>query len=209
MALFFGSLSKYWHNVTHSNFEPSNIIFMLAWELHSLCLWLGRKGTNNKNHQEFKCNICKKGFVLKWRLQKHMKIHNNKNCQPCHYFNNGKMCPFEELGCKFLHINSKLCRFGQECDNKMCPFRHSQEKESSETNGNISKLNDAEISNMEENDSPDKSVFVTSTPRKIACEECRNQSQCVDCFVRQENPSFEQFSDWQATILSTPDRVGR
>ena len=106
------------------------------------------------------------------------------------------MCPFEELGCKYLHINSKLCRFGQECDNKMCPFKHSYEKEPSETYDTISRLKDAEISDMEDNDSPDISVnFVTSTPRKIACEECRNQSQCVDCFVRQENPSFEQFSD--------------
>ena len=148
----------------------------------------------HEKYQQFHCDICKKRFVLKWRLQKHMKIHSNKNCQPFHYFNNGKMCPFEELGCKFLHIGSKFCRFGQECDNKMCPFRHSKESEPSEANDTNTKLNDVEISDMEDNDSPDKIVnFVTSTPRKIDCEECKNQSQCVDCFVRQENP--EHFAD--------------
>jgi hypothetical protein len=90
----------------------------------------------------------------------------------------------------------------------MCPFRHSQEKEPYETNDTIGKLKDTEISDMEDNDSPDISVnFVTSTPRKIACEECRTQSQCVDCFVRQENPSVEQLAEWRETILSTPDRV--
>ena len=65
----------------------------------------------HENHRQFQCDMCKKTFVLKWRLEKHMNIHNNENCHPCHYFNNGKMCPFEELGCKFLHINSKCVGF--------------------------------------------------------------------------------------------------
>ena len=67
---------------------------------------------------------------------------------------------------------------------------------------------------MEDNDSPvDRVKFKTSTPRKIDCEECRNQSQCVDCFVRQENPSIIEFSHCLATLLSTPvprqDAAGR
>ena len=104
---------------------------------------------------------------------------------------------------KFLHINSKFCKFGQECDNKMCSFWHAKEKEQSD---NLANLNDAEKSYMEDNNSTDKSVnFVTSTPKKIECEECRNQSQCDDCFVRQENP--EHFPNWQGTLFSTPDRV--
>ena len=62
--------------------------------------------TFHENHPEFKCEVCEKTFVLKWRLRKHMKIHNG-HVQPCHYYNNNKTCPFEELGCKFNHINSE------------------------------------------------------------------------------------------------------
>jgi hypothetical protein len=50
--------------------------------------------------------------------------------------------------------------------------------------------NDATKSDMEDKDTSDDSLnFVTSTPvkRKLNCEECANQSQCV--FVRQENQS--------------------
>ena len=53
------------------------------------------------------------------------------------------------------------------------------------------KKNDVQISDMEDGDNSDDLVnFVTSTPvkRKIQCEECKNETQCVDCFVRQENP---------------------
>ena len=67
-----------------------------------------RVKTFHENHPEFKCEVCEKTFVLKWRLRKHMKIHNG-HVQPCHYYNNNKTCPFEELGCKFNHINSENC----------------------------------------------------------------------------------------------------
>ena len=99
------------------------------------------------------------------------------------------MCPFEELGCKFLNINSRNCRLGQLCDKRLCPFRHLQEEEPHETNN--TNIKDAEISDMEDNDSVN---FMTSTPRKIDCEECKDQSQCVDCYVSQENPSVIEFS---------------
>ena len=54
-------------------------------------------------------------------------------------------------------------------------------------------INDGQISDMEDNDISDDGVnFVTSTPvkRKVNCKECKNETQCVDCFVRQENPQF-------------------
>jgi hypothetical protein len=68
-------------------------------------------------------------------------------------------------------------------------------------------INDGQISDMEDNDISDDGVnFVTVTPvkRKVNCKECKNETQCVDCFVRQEHPHF---SPCQVTILSTPDRV--
>ena len=58
-----------------------------------------------KKHETYKeqeCDHCGKSFVTTWRLRKHMRIHSQftKNCR---YFQAGMACPFEELGCKFLH----------------------------------------------------------------------------------------------------------
>ena len=79
----------------------------------------------------FECDQCGKGFVLKWRLRKHLNIHTQTNAQPCHYFNNNVKCPFEEFGCKFLHIASKNCQFGQKCKRTLCPYRHLETKSNS------------------------------------------------------------------------------
>ena len=48
--------------------------------------------------------------------------------QNCHYFNNGKMCPFEELGCKLLHVFARNCKFGERCNKRLCPRRHDDEE---------------------------------------------------------------------------------
>ena len=53
---------------------------------------------NHEKHKEFECVHCKKTFVTKWRLTKHIKMHE-KMPKCCHYFNNCDDCPFEELGC--------------------------------------------------------------------------------------------------------------
>ena len=80
-----------------------------------------------KTHQKVKqvsCSVCDKTFMLKWRLQKHMNIHNEAKRRMCHFFNNGKHCPFEEIGCKFLHEESQECRMKLSCTRTMCQFRH-------------------------------------------------------------------------------------
>ena len=83
--------------------------------------------TEHKAPKEFSCNICSKTFHLKWRLVKHQDIHGeNQSLKYCHYFNNEKVCPFEEIGCKFLHTKSSKCRFVK-CKNKLCPFSHADE----------------------------------------------------------------------------------
>ena len=56
----------------------------------------------------------------------YMKVHDEKETlKRCHFFNNQKVCPFEEIGCKFLHLQSSPCRF-TECQNKLCPFTHTE-----------------------------------------------------------------------------------
>ena len=79
----------------------------------------------NKN---FKCNKCENSFVTEWRLKRHMTMHD-KPIKFCHYFNNGKTCKYEELGCKFRHSEAKECRFREACRRKLCEFKHSSLKE--------------------------------------------------------------------------------
>ena len=117
-----------------------------------------------------------------------MTIHTKGFVKNCHYFNNGKNCPFEEMGCKFLHVFGGNCKFGQKCKKRLFPRKHFKEK--------VDAINDTEIENVEEQcsnmDADDVTVdgyesFVTSTPlkTKFHCEECENKLQCTDCFVRQ------------------------
>ena len=52
--------------------------------------------------KKFKCEVCGKDFYLKWRLQKHTNLHT-KAAKPCKYFSSNQNCPFERVGCMFLH----------------------------------------------------------------------------------------------------------
>ena len=53
-----------------------------------------------------------------------MKIHTQEFVKFCHYYNNDKFCPFEELGCKFLHQVAQNYRHGITCKIWLCPRRH-------------------------------------------------------------------------------------
>ena len=80
-----------------------------------------------KNHIEaetFECEVCDKVFRTKWRLRKHKEMHSNEETKKCHYFNNGKLCPYEEVGCKFVHTDSELCLHGNKCKHTLCSFKH-------------------------------------------------------------------------------------
>ena len=80
----------------------------------------------DKEHKllKFECEKCDKSFVLKWRLIKHQKIHNSENIKKCHYFNNQKKCPFEQIGCMFLHLPAGKCGNVESCNKKLCSYEH-------------------------------------------------------------------------------------
>jgi hypothetical protein len=82
-----------------------------------------------------KCPICEKEFYLNWRLKKHVASHNELN-KYCHYFNNAKVCPFQELGCKYKQEHSDKCKFDINCKFKLCQFKHSKKKDASEEASN-------------------------------------------------------------------------
>ena len=95
---------------------------------------------SHKEHNVFECDQCGKGFVLEWRLRRHTQT----NAQPCHYFNNNVKCPFDEFGCKFLHIASKNCQFGEKCRRILCLYRHSEMKRNSIVDKEIDDLENSE-----------------------------------------------------------------
>ena len=87
-----------------------------------------------KSHEKpkcFKCDICEQEFYLNWRLIKHKEGHE-KVFKYCHYFNNDVICPYEENGCMFAHKVSPVCRFNAKCANKLCQFRHTQNRTESD-----------------------------------------------------------------------------
>ena len=89
------------------------------------------------------------------------------------------MCPFEELGCKFLHVFARNCRFGQRCNKWLSPRRH--------VDTEIEMVEEQCSKNGEDSETvDDNESFVTSTPQKskFQCEECENKTQCTDCSVR-------------------------
>ena len=76
----------------------------------------------HETEKSYGCDQCGKSFFLEWRLKKHENVHKG-NTKHCHYFNNGKPCPFFSIGCMFLHEKSGKCKFSV-CKNSMCQFEH-------------------------------------------------------------------------------------
>ena len=74
--------------------------------------------------KEFKCESCDGTFYTEWRLKMHTKSHEDGDIKFCHYFNNFKVCPYEELGCMFKHAESMNCKYRDRCNNRLCQFRH-------------------------------------------------------------------------------------
>ena len=136
-------------------------------------------------HEEctkFECDQCQKTFVTEWRLKKHTMIHSDKITKHCHYFINSIRCPFDELGCKFLHIISYNSVSKIADDSKNTKF--SDTMENSMINGN-----DVDIKNMTNSidisENGKRTTFLTSTPNKMlqSCEECLDEWESIDCLL--------------------------
>ena len=56
----------------------------------------------HQRKKQHACDVCDKEFYLEGRLKKHMKMHTEVP-NFCYYFNQKKVCPFDEIGCKFRH----------------------------------------------------------------------------------------------------------
>ena len=66
-----------------------------------------------------------------------------------HYFNDGKVCPCEDIGCMFAHELSDICKFDQTCRNELCSYKHREKIDKS-------KNKDADVINVTNGDESDK-----------------------------------------------------
>jgi hypothetical protein len=81
----------------------------------------------HRHEKQHACNICGKQFYLKWRLKRHMEIHQ-EGVKFCHFFINKKQCPYAEIVCKFLHQKAGKWKMTL-CTNRLCQFEHETESE--------------------------------------------------------------------------------
>ena len=57
----------------------------------------------HKKEQLYKYNLCEARFLSKWRHDKQIASHENKEARMDHYYNNNKECPYFKNGCLFQH----------------------------------------------------------------------------------------------------------
>ena len=120
---------------------------------------------HHKTEKNYECTICNKSFVLNWRMKKHEEIHTNKVTKKCHYYNNDRFCPFEKLGCKFLHEISEKCKFDRICSKPLCSYKHSNpDSEDSDTD----KITDSNIE---------------ATDETVSCDYCKKKFEDIDDLI--------------------------
>ena len=101
----------------------------------------------------YKCDECEKTFHLEWRFHKHQLSHNSTTIRKCHYFNNDKICPFEEIGCMFMHETSSKCKYDKLCRLKLCSFQHERRDITKNVDNERSEILNEEIVTDTESDS--------------------------------------------------------
>ena len=80
---------------------------------------------HKKKHKKFQCEQCEKNFESLDIKKKHVLIYHENTKLYCHFFNNGKTCPYDER-CVFMHEDSKIC------ERESCMFKHRKKESKSE-----------------------------------------------------------------------------
>ena len=113
----------------------------------------------HSKQKDIQCDTCGKRIFLHWRLEKHKTMHTSSSTiKHCRYYLAKKTCPFNELGCKFLHETSQETEIRGESERIL--------------NANNSKQKNGEkITEAEE--------------KQIYCDNCDKNLQCDSCIVNQ------------------------
>ena len=80
---------------------------------------------HKQKHGKFSCKECDREFNFEGLLEPHIEVVHKTMKIFCHYFNNGKDCPFDEQ-CIFAHEDAKDCLFGNDCERMKCMFKHEE-----------------------------------------------------------------------------------
>ena len=139
--------------------------------------------TSKKDHQ---CTKCEKSFHLKWRLEKHKMMHESEKYIHCHYFNNDKKCPFEEVGCKFIHKKTNICKYGENCNRHLCQFQHEESVSKPDTITGQESSEEKNVMNISETRPELKSDVVDEAENLILCV----HSKISQGLRIRRNPSF-------------------
>ena len=160
--------------------------------------------------KDLKCKICSKEFYLEWRLKKHTLSHEQTSIKYCHYFNNDKVCPYEEIGCMFRHEKSKPCKFNEFCKNKLCPFQHNLRKESIDQTAKQVPKNGK--TNVDDLDMSKQTESQPINPVRISCKVCfrwvKDESDLENHMVNEHNIescSESEDSEFEAEDLECDD----
>ena len=115
----------------------------------------------HEDARKFNCKVCGKDFHTAWRLKKHTESHTKVE-KFCHYFNNGKMCPYDDLGCMFKHEDSDKCKYETYCNFNLCQYKHNENNiiieeidEKVESNDDVDSIVDSESESESDNDNDD------------------------------------------------------
>ena len=101
---------------------------------------------HTKKHKRYQCEQCEKTFEYLDIKKKYVLIYHENNKLYCHFFNNGKTCPYAER-CVFMHEASKFCRYDGMCERELCMFKHRKEESKSENIFSSDNVND-ELDNI-------------------------------------------------------------
>ena len=136
-----------------------------------------------KSHKKYSCDYCERTFKYEDTKEKHVKIAHEDYKLYCHYFNNGKECPFV-TECVFLHEDSDNCRYGDLCERDFCMYKHVvNTNEDGDDNG------DEDEEDVEKNDDDDHANKTFVNPFK------KNVVEIDDEVKKDENLLLEKNED--------------
>ena len=82
---------------------------------------------HEKTNEKFEWDECDKVFQYEGLLERHVDaVHSDSDCIIyCHYYNNGKECPFGDV-CIFENEELEKCKYGQACERIKCMYSHDE-----------------------------------------------------------------------------------
>ena len=151
--------------------------FDLSWKLE-------QHMTNHQESKKYSCSQCAKTFCMEWRLRKHTSLHDNIYRKKCHFYNNDKKCPYEEIGCMYKHELAGKCDLGLKCKRKLCQFQHTYCGNETSEKECLEELVQPNCSMC------DKEFGMVGTVKTLKCDEC-GKFVCKPCALK--TPISEEY----------------